>query len=196
MSTPVVLVAGLHASARTAVVDRLLRDHPGSPAVHHDLREVPAGRVQRVVRDAATVSLLVVDLWDSVEPRSVAEALDCEEAHDILRLTCVLTTLHAEHMPVDITRGDRLSETGQPAAAGDQRYLAEVLTRQIEYATALTLHGGDEEDGELSRAVLAHLAPCTPVFAESLPGVTGARLCSRELAERVDPATALLPCDA
>ena len=58
------------------------------------------------------------------------------------------------------------------------------------------MHGGDEEDAELSRAVLAHLAPCTPVFAESLPGVTGARLCSRELAERVDPATAQLPCDA
>ncbi|MFF4122418.1 CobW family GTP-binding protein [Microbispora rosea] len=228
MSTPVVLVAGLHASARTRVVDRLLRDHPASLAVHHDLREVTAGRVERVVRDASTVldladvrlahgcvtctvredllpqlvrhaataSLLVVDLWDSVEPRSVAEALDCEEAHEILRLTCVLTALHAEHMPVDITRGDRLSETGQPAAAGDQRYLAEVLTRQIEYATALTLHGGDEEDAELSRAVLAHLAPCTPVFTESLPGVTGAGLCSRELAERVDPATAQLPCDA
>ncbi|GAB3163658.1 CobW family GTP-binding protein [Microbispora hainanensis] len=236
MSTPVVLVAGLHASARTAVVDRLLRDHPGSVAVHHDLREVTADRVQRVVRDASTVlgladvrlahgcvtctvredllpqlvrhaaaaSLLVVDLWDSVEPRSVAEALDCEEAHDILRLTCVLTALHAEHMPVDITRGDRLRETGQIAAAGDRRFLAEVLARQIEYATALTVHGGDEEDAELSRAVLAHLAPCTPIFtpdstavsAASLPDVTGARLCTRELAERVDPATAQLPCDA
>ncbi|MEV5743889.1 GTP-binding protein [Microbispora rosea] len=131
MSTPVVLVAGLHASARTRVVDRLLRDHPGSLAVHHDLRGVTAGRVERVVRNASTVldladvrlahgcvtctvredllpqlvrhaataSLLVVDLWDSVEPRSVAEALDCEEAHEILRLTCVLTALHAEHMP-------------------------------------------------------------------------------------------------
>ncbi|WP_328708765.1 CobW family GTP-binding protein [Microbispora hainanensis] len=233
MSTPVVLVAGLHASARTAVVDRLLRDHPGSVAVHHDLREVTADRVQRVVRDASTVldladvrlahgcvtctvredllpqlvrhaataSLLVVDLWDSVEPRSVAEALDCEEAHDILRLTCVLTALHAEHMPVDITRGDRLRETGQIAASGDQRFLAEVLARQIEYATALSVHGGDEEDVELSRAVLAHLAPCTPVFAPGsaespLPDVTGARLRTRELAERVDPATAQLPCDA
>ncbi|WP_405394988.1 CobW family GTP-binding protein [Microbispora hainanensis] len=233
MSTPVVLVAGLHASARTAVVDRLLRDHPGSVAVHHDLREVTADRVQRVVRDASTVldladvrlahgcvtctvredllpqlvrhaataSLLVVDLWDSVEPRSVAEALDCEEAHDILRLTCVLTALHAEHMLVDITRGDRLRETGQIAASGDQRFLAEVLARQIEYATALSVHGGDEEDVELSRAVLAHLAPCTPVFAPGsaespLPDVTGARLCTRELAERVDPATAQLPCDA
>ncbi|MEU7693369.1 CobW family GTP-binding protein [Microbispora hainanensis] len=233
MSTPVVLVAGLHASARTAVVDRLLRDHPGSVAVHHDLREVTADRVQRVVRDASTVldladvrlahgcvtctvredllpqlvrhaataSLLVVDLWDSVEPRSVAEALDCEEAHDILRLTCVLTALHAEHMPVDITRGDRLRETGQIAASGDQRFLAEVLARQIEYATALSVHGGDEEDVELSRAVLAHLAPCTPVFAPGsaespLPDVTGPRLRTRELAERVDPATAQLPCDA
>ncbi|MBB2910774.1 G3E family GTPase [Streptosporangium becharense] len=229
MSTPVVLVAGLHAGARTAAVETLLRDHPGAIAIHHNLREVTSGRVERVVRDAsevlgladvrlahgcvtctvredllpelvrhsATASLLVVDLWDSVEPRSVAEALDCDEARDLLRLTAVLTALDAEHMPVDITRGDRLAETGQVAAAGDARYLAEVLARQIEYATGLMLHGGDEEDAELSRAVLAHLAPVTPVFdADGLPGVTGGALCPAELAERVDPATARLPCDA
>jgi G3E family GTPase len=226
--TPVVLVAGLHASARTATVDRFLADHPGAVAIHHDLREVASGRVERVVRDAsgvqdlaevrlahgcvtctvredllpqlirhaATESLLVVDLWDSVEPRSVAEALDCEEARQVLRLTCVLTALHTEHLPVDIIRSERLSETGQSAASGDQRYLAEVLARQVEYATALVLHGGGEEDVELTRALLTHLAPVTPVFTESLPGVTGSALCTRELAERVDPATAQLPCDA
>ncbi|GII05769.1 hypothetical protein Pta02_77770 [Planobispora takensis] len=42
-----------------------------------------------------------MDLWDSVEPRSVAEAIDCEQAHDVLRLTAVLTALDAGHMPVD-----------------------------------------------------------------------------------------------
>ncbi|GAA0423439.1 cobalamin biosynthesis protein CobW [Acrocarpospora corrugata] len=227
MPTPVVLVAGLHASARTATVDRFLADHPGAVVIHHDLREVISGRVERVVRDAsgvrdlaevrlahgcvtctvredllpqllqhAAAPLLVVDLWDSVEPRSVAEALDCEEAHEVLRLTSVLTALHTEHLPVDITRGERLAEAGRSAATGDRRYLAEVLARQIEYATALVLHGGDEEDVDLARALLAHLAPVTPVFADSLPDVTGTALCTQELAERVDPATALLPCDA
>ncbi|GLX00687.1 GTP-binding protein [Microtetraspora sp. NBRC 16547] len=228
MSTPVVLVAGLHSSARTATVDRLLREHPGSVAVHHDLRAVTQDRVERVVRDStdvldvtdvrlahgcvtctvredllpqlvrlsAAASMLIVDLWDSVEPRSVAEAIDCDEAQDILRLTSVLTALDAEHMPVDITRGDRLVEVGKPAAGGDQRYLAEVLARQLEYATGLVLHGGDEEDVELSLAVLTHLAPVTPTYQVSeLPTATGSALCTGELAERVDPATAQLPCD-
>ncbi|MBG0816511.1 GTP-binding protein [Planomonospora sp. ID82291] len=229
MSTPVVLVAGLHARARSAAVDRLLHDHPGAVAVHHDLREVASGRVERVVRDrsgvldlaevrlahgcvtctvredllpelvrrAPAASLLVVDLWDAVEPRPVAEAVGCEEARAALRLTAVLTALDAAHMPIDITRGDRLAETGRMAADGDERHLAEVLARQIEYATGLVLHGGDAEDDDLSRAVLAHLAPLTPVHRiTALPGVRGGAVRTTELAERVDPATARLPCDA
>ncbi|MGI5286402.1 CobW family GTP-binding protein [Nonomuraea polychroma] len=229
MATPVVLVAGLHGTARTATVERLLAEHPGSLAIHHDLSEVSHGLVRRSVRDATreldtadvqlahgcvtcTVredllprlvllapgsTLLIVDLWDAVEPRSVAEAVDCDEAREILRLTAVLTALDAEAMPDDITRGERLSEVGKPAAAGDQRYLAEVLARQLEYPSGLVLHGGDEDDRELSRAVLAHLAPVTPIHTvDSLPVVTGAPVCTAELAERVDPATAQLPCDA
>lgn len=69
-----------------------------------------------------------------------------------------------------------------------------MLARQIEYATSLSLHGGDAEDAELSAAVLAHLAPHTPIVPR--PGLTDGALCVRELAERVDPATAQLPADA
>ncbi|SEH03036.1 GTPase, G3E family [Nonomuraea solani] len=229
MPTPVALVAGLHGSARTATVERLLAEHPGSLAIHHDLSNVAQGRVRRTIRDGSRMldtavvrlahgcitctvredlipqlvllaprsALLIVDLWDSVEPRSVAEAIDCDEAHEDLRLTAVFTALDAAAMPDDITRGERLHEVGKPAAAGDQRYLAEVLARQLEYPTGLVLHGGDEEDRELSRAILAHLAPVTPVHTVgTLPHVTGAAVCTGELAERVDPATAQLPCDA
>ncbi|MFC5826365.1 CobW family GTP-binding protein [Nonomuraea insulae] len=228
MPTPVVLVAGLHATARTAAVERLLVEHPGSIALHHDLTEITHDRVRRNVRDSTGVlytaelrlahgcvtctvredllphlvlrapgaTLLIVDLWDSVEPRSVAEAIGCDEAQETLRLTAVLTALDAAALPDDLTRGDRLRDVGKPAAAGDQRYLAEVLTRQLEYPTALVLHGGDEDDRELSRRVLTHLAPFTPVHAvDSLPPVTSARVCVGELAERVDPATAQLPGD-
>jgi G3E family GTPase len=227
--TPVVLVAGLHETARTATVEHLLAGHPGALALHHDLSDVTRGLVRRTIRDrtglldtadvrlahgcvtctvredllpqlvrlAPTSALLIVDLWDSVEPRSVAEAIDCDDARDVLRLTSVLTALDAEAMPEDITRGERLSEVGKPAAGGDQRYLAEVLARQIEYPTGLVLHGGDEDDQELSRAVLAHLAPVTTIHTvNALPPVSGAALCTAELAERVDPATALLPADA
>lgn len=229
MAIPVVLVAGLHSAARTATVERLLSEHPGSLALHHDLSRVVQGRVRRTLRDATRVldttdvrlahgcvtctvredlmsqlltlatgsSLLVVDLWDSVEPRPVAEAIDCDDAQGILRLTAVLTALDAEALPDDITRDERLDEAGKPAAAGDRRYLAEVLARQLEYPTGLVLHGGDEDDRELSRAVLAHLTPLTPVHTlDTLPPVTGAAVCAGELAERVDPATAQLPCDA
>ncbi|TDE56547.1 GTP-binding protein [Nonomuraea mesophila] len=228
MPTPVVLVAGLHGTARTATTERLLATHPGAVAVHHDLRDIAEGLVRRSIRDSTGVigtaevrlahgcvtctvredllpqlvrlapgsELLIADLWDSVEPRSVAEAVDCDEAQEILRLTAVVTALDAAAMPDDITRGEPLSEVGKPAAAGDRRYLAEVLARQIEYPTALVLHGGDEEDHELSRTVLTHLAPFTPVHPiGALPPVTGARICSGELADRLDPATAQLPGD-
>ncbi|MEV4571442.1 GTP-binding protein [Nonomuraea sp. NPDC049419] len=229
VSTPVVLVAGLHDTARTAAVDELLARHPGSVAVHHDLGGVVNGRVRRTVRDGVRVldttdvrlahgcvtctvredllpqlvllapgaSLLIVDLWDTVEPRSVAEAVDCDEARELLRLTAVLTALDATALPDDITRGEPLGTLGRSAAAGDQRYLAEVLARQLEYATGLVLHGGDDDDRDLSRRVLAHLAPVTPVHAvAALPAVTGPALCTSELAERVDPRTASLPADA
>ncbi|MFI7637381.1 hypothetical protein [Nonomuraea sp. NPDC049400] len=60
-----------------------------------------------------------------------------------------------------------------PPVAGDQRHLAEVLARQIKYATSLSLHGGDAEDAELSAAVLGNLAPHTPIV--TVPVVTDRR---------------------
>ncbi|WP_379515881.1 GTP-binding protein [Nonomuraea insulae] len=217
MPIPVALVGGLYGRARAAAVDRLLRHHPGAVAVHHT---IAPGRVERVVRGssgvldraevrlvhhyvtrtvrddlfshllrhAADASLLIIDLWDSVEPRLVAEAL-ARAAQ--LRLTCVHTALDAKHMPLDICRGDRLAQTGHAAVTGDRRHLAEVLARQIEYATSLSLHGGDAEDTELSATVLSHLAPHAPIV--TTPDAIGPTLDIHALAERVDPATAQLP---
>lgn len=185
MSTPVVLVAGLHPAPRAAVVDRLLRDHPGAAVVRH---ETPADDLlPRLARQPDT-PLVVVDLGDGGEPRPAAEALDRAVPPGMMRLTGALTALDAAYTPIDLTRGDRLP--------GDRRCVAGVLARQIEYATALVLHGGDAEDHDLSRAVLGHLAPTTPVHTGSLPCVTRGALDTRELAERVDPATARLPCPA
>ncbi|OLT35163.1 hypothetical protein BJF79_06865 [Actinomadura sp. CNU-125] len=238
MSVPVALVAGLHGPARTAVVDRLLREHPGSLAIHHELRRITDGEVVRIVRDAAGVrqrarfrlahgcttctvredlipqlllhapdtGLLVVDLWDSVEPRTVAEALDRPELCDELRLTAVLTAIDPELTPVDICRGETLAEAGKPAAAGDERHFAEVLARQMEYATALVmpqvmpapLPQADTETIDMCREVLGHLVPMTVLTSpgEPLPALTGPALCTGELAARVDPATAQLPGDS
>ncbi|MFD0475738.1 hypothetical protein ACFQ0B_51635 [Nonomuraea thailandensis] len=152
MTTPVVLVAGPYAGARAAVVRRLLADHPGSVAIRHDLGPGPL----------PGAALLVLELADTAEPRPFAEAVAARAG---LRLAAVLTALDARHMPVDILRGDRLP-------GRDERYVAEVLARQVEYATHLVLDGGDAEDGELARTVLAHLAPATPstTCATACPG--------------------------
>ncbi|MET8863778.1 GTP-binding protein [Nonomuraea sp. NPDC004580] len=187
MPIPVALVGGLYGCARAEAVDRLLRRHPGAIAVGHG---ITAGQAERMARDSPGAPLLIIDLGDSVEPRPMAEAL-ARAGH--LRLACVHTALDAGHLPVDICRGDRLADTCRTATAGDQRHLAEVLARQIEYATSLSLHGGDAEDAELSAAVLGHLAPHTPIV--TVPDPTGPTLDVRELAERVDPATAQFPAD-
>ncbi len=49
---PVAIVAGLHADARRAAVDEILRAVPGSVALHHDLTSAVDGSVHRSVRDA------------------------------------------------------------------------------------------------------------------------------------------------
>ncbi|MGW3466222.1 cobalamin biosynthesis protein CobW, partial [Streptomyces olivaceoviridis] len=104
---PVVIVGGLHADARTQVVDRLLKAVPGSIALHHNLATPGEGTVRRLLRDASgaltsgeaplvndcaccalredlvpelkrlsghgLTRLAIVELWDSVEPKAMAE---------------------------------------------------------------------------------------------------------------------------
>ncbi|TWV53768.1 cobalamin biosynthesis protein CobW [Streptomyces misionensis] len=48
----VAIVAGLHADARRAAVEQLLRTVPGSVALHHDLTSAVDSTVHRTVRDA------------------------------------------------------------------------------------------------------------------------------------------------
>ncbi|MEU6493419.1 GTP-binding protein [Streptomyces sp. NPDC046984] len=49
---PVAIIAGLHADARRAAVEEILRTVPGSVALHHDLTSAVAGTVHRTMRDA------------------------------------------------------------------------------------------------------------------------------------------------
>ncbi|WP_240778139.1 CobW-like GTP-binding protein, partial [Nonomuraea basaltis] len=53
--------------------------------------------IPELLRRSSTASLLIVDLWDSVEPRPVAETLAGQEASGRLYLACVHTALDAEH---------------------------------------------------------------------------------------------------
>ncbi|OIJ89779.1 CobW family GTP-binding protein [Streptomyces colonosanans] len=49
---PVAIVGGLHADARRAAVEEILRTVPGSVALHHDLTSAVDSAVHRTVRDA------------------------------------------------------------------------------------------------------------------------------------------------
>ncbi|WP_039939496.1 CobW family GTP-binding protein [Streptomyces himastatinicus] len=49
---PVAIVGGLHADARRAAVEEILRTVPGSVALHHDLSAATDRAVRRTVRDA------------------------------------------------------------------------------------------------------------------------------------------------
>ncbi|MGY0063811.1 CobW family GTP-binding protein [Streptomyces sp. LZ34] len=49
---PVAIVGGLHADARRAAVEEILRTVPGSVALHHDLSAATDSAVHRTVRDA------------------------------------------------------------------------------------------------------------------------------------------------
>ncbi|MFI6520321.1 CobW family GTP-binding protein [Spirillospora sp. NPDC050679] len=155
-----------------------------------------------LLRRAPSAELLVVELWDTVEPQPVVEVLAHESGGE-LRVAGVFTALDAELTPVDLCRGEPLAEIGKPGAAGDERYLAEVLFRQIEYATALVLpdvpaEPAASDDVELCRELLGHLAPMTPVHLpdDLLPVPAAEALCPHDLAARIDPATAQLPPEA
>ncbi|MEU4927759.1 GTP-binding protein [Streptomyces yokosukanensis] len=188
MSLAVAVVGGLHAEARTAAVERLLADVPGSVALHHDLATATAGTVVRTVRDRdgivstgetplvndcaccalredlvpelrrlahdGTTRLAVVELWDSVEPKAMAEVI----AAGGLTLTSVITAVDPALVLPYLGNGDDLAEAGLAAAATDQRTVADTFARQLEYAPVLAVADSPEADDE-DRELLAQLHP-------------------------------------
>ncbi|WP_369198433.1 CobW family GTP-binding protein [Streptomyces djakartensis] len=185
---PVVLVGGLHADARRAVVARLLADVPGSVVLHHDLSTAAAGTVVRTIRDASGVldagraplvddcaccalredlvpelerlrdaggtRLAVVELWDSVEPKAMAEVV----AAGGLTVTGVITAVDPALVLPYLGNGDDLADGGLAAAASDQRTVADTFARQLEYAPVLAVTDSPEADDE-DRELLAQLHP-------------------------------------
>lgn len=239
----VALVAGLHATARTEAVDRLLRAVPNSLAVYHDLSEIDTGVVHRVMRDRwgeldrTRVELvhgcvsctlredlipllvglaergehrfLVVDAWDGVEPRAVAEALTetIVGHHPVTRwltLTAVLNAVDAGRLLDDLSSGDDMADRGLAVAEEDERSVAEVLARQVEYPTAVTLLPAADaraEVDERAAALVAQLNPAAAIlpFSQSALAVLAeGRFDATAAAVRVDPTCAQPPdrCEA
>lgn len=231
---PVVIVGGLHADARTATVERLLRQVPGSVALHHDLSTATAGTVRRSVRDghgsrdtgeAPLVNncaccalredlvpelerladgggcrLAVVELWDSVEPKAMAEVV-AAHAGEGLALTGVVTAVDPDLGEPYLSCGDDLAEAGLAAAPTDQRTVADTWARQLEYPTVLALAPSEEPAGPDPAALelLRQLHPTALHLDAGSPRLPAAVLAGFDVgaaAARQHPSCALLPQEA
>ncbi|MFE7842616.1 GTP-binding protein [Streptomyces sp. NPDC057474] len=117
------------------------------------LREDLVPELERFA-DAGLTRLAVVELWDSVEPKAMAEVV----AASGLRLTSVITAVDPALLLPYLGNGDDLADRGLAAATTDQRTVADTFARQLEYAPILAVLDSaeaDEEDG----ALLAQLHP-------------------------------------
>ncbi|MFE1839112.1 CobW family GTP-binding protein [Streptomyces sviceus] len=151
------------ATAAAGTVVRTIRDTTGvlsageAPLVNDcaccALREDLVPELRRL--DAAgTLRLAVVELWDSVEPKAMAEVV----AAAGLTVTGVITAVDPALVLPYLGNGDDLADRGLAAAATDQRTVADTFARQLEYAPVLAVLDSpeaDEEDHEL----LAQLHP-------------------------------------
>ncbi|MFF7281595.1 GTP-binding protein [Streptomyces griseorubiginosus] len=145
------------ATAAAGTVVRTIRDATGilsageTPLVNDcaccALREDLVPELRRL--DAAgTLRLAVVELWDSVEPKAMAEVV----AAGGLTVTGVITAVDPALVLPYLGNGDDLADRGLAAAATDQRTVADTFARQLEYAPVLAVLDSpeaDEEDHEL-----------------------------------------------
>ncbi|MER5223162.1 MULTISPECIES: CobW family GTP-binding protein [Streptomyces] len=196
----------LHHDLATAVqgtVVRTIRDSGGTvstgeaPLVNDcaccALREDLVPELERLAEDGTT-RLAVVELWESVEPKAMAEVV----AGAGLRLTGVITAVDPALVLPYLGNGDDLAEAGLAAAATDQRTIADTFARQLEYAPVLAVAESDEADDE-DRALLAQLHPTArqvPLGHGDLAGAALAGFDVEAAAAAQHPACALLPAEA
>ncbi|CAL9514859.1 CobW family GTP-binding protein [Streptomyces sp. enrichment culture] len=151
------------ATAPAGTVVRTVRDATGlldrgeTPLVNDcaccALREDLVPELERI-RDAGTAPLAVVELWDSVEPKAMAEVITAGG----LTVTGVITAVDPALLLPYLGNGDDLAERGLAAAATDQRTVADTFARQLEYAPVLAVADSEEADDE-DRELLAQLHP-------------------------------------
>ncbi|MDT0341794.1 CobW family GTP-binding protein [Streptomyces litchfieldiae] len=148
--------------------------------------------------DSGACSLAVVELWDSVEPKSMAEVI-VEHGADTLDLAGVVTAVDPALVLPYLACGDDLAKGGLAAAVTDRRTVADTWARQLEYAPVLALAEGPDPADDGDHALLAQLHPTALRIAVGDPAFPGAATAGFDVAaaaERQHPATALLPQDA
>ncbi|MER6527774.1 GTP-binding protein [Streptomyces sp. NPDC001508] len=135
------------------------------------LREDLVPELRRLARDGRT-RLAVVELWDSVEPKAMAEVVTAGG----LTVTGVITAVDPALVLPYLGNGDDLAERGLAAAATDQRTVADTFARQLEYAPVLAVADSPEADDE-DRELLSQLHPTArqvPIAdSRSFGGATG-----------------------
>jgi G3E family GTPase len=203
----------LHHDLETAVtgtVVRIVRDVTGvlsageAPLVDDcaccALREDLVPELERLA-DAGDTPLAIVELWDSVEPKAMAEVITAGG----FTVTGVITAVDPALLLPYLGNGDDLAEGGLAAAPTDRRTVADTFARQLEYAPVLAVADSpeaDEEDHEL----LAQLHPTAhrvPIGREGPAGrrplLADAALAGFDVeaaAAAQHPACALLPAEA
>ncbi|RSS43148.1 GTP-binding protein [Streptomyces sp. WAC08241] len=194
------------ASAPDGTVLRLVRDASGpvsrgeTPLVNDcaccALREDLVPELERLADDGLT-RLAVVELWDSVEPRAMAEVI-AGHGGDRLAVTGVITAVDPALVLPYLADGDDLAEAGLAAAPTDRRTVGDTWARQLEYAPVLAVVDSAEADDE-DHALLAQLHPTArrvPAASAELARAAFAGFDVEAAAAAQHPACALLPQDA
>lgn len=193
-------------AAATGRVRRTVRDAAGvlgtgETALVNDcaccaLREDLVPELLRLADDGRH-RLAVVELWDSVEPKAMAEVIAAADRRIVL--TGVAVAVDPALVLPCLANGDDLAEVGLAAAPGDQRTVADTFARQIEYPTVLALAAGDTPADAEDLALLTQLTPAArrvEVGAGVLGGLLRAGFDTTAAAARQHPACALLPQEA
>ncbi|MGW6601447.1 CobW family GTP-binding protein [Streptomyces sp. NPDC055036] len=164
------------------------------------LREDLVPELERLA-DGGLTRLAIVELWDSVEPRAMAEVI---AAHgERLVVSSVLTAVDPALLLPYLGNGDDLADAGLAAAASDQRTIADTWARQLEYAPVLAVVDSPLADDE-DHALLAQLHPTAQRVRIDGEGASAGELAAVALggfdveaaAARQHPACALLPQEA
>ncbi|KMS66750.1 cobalamin biosynthesis protein CobW [Streptomyces viridochromogenes] len=161
------------ATATAGTVVRTIRDATGivtaaeTPLVNDcaccALREDLVPELLRI-RDTGGTRMAIVELWESVEPKAMAEVVTAGG----LTVTGVITAVDPALVLPYLGNGDDLSERGLAAAATDQRTVADTFARQLEYAPVLAVTDSPEADEE-DRELLAQLHPTARQVTISAP---------------------------
>ncbi|MFF4356292.1 GTP-binding protein [Streptomyces sp. NPDC001604] len=191
------------ATAAAGTVVRTIRDAGGlvsageAPLVNDcaccALREDLVPELRRLA-DAGDTRLAVVELWDSVEPKAMAEVVVAGG----LTVTGVITAVDPALVLPYLGNGDDLADGGLAAAATDQRTVADTFARQLEYAPVLAVTDSEEADDE-DRELLAQLHPTARQVVIGHGDLAAAALAGFDVeaaAAAQHPACALLPAEA